>query len=964
MADRWALAFGIPVLLVLVGGAIRSGPRDRRRGTGRARVFRRFGGVLLAASAVAGWAAAPDISGRLVAAGVAAIALALAGTLDEHGRLPRRATFIAELIAAVAVVGAGLRVGVMGPDLIDGAVTVVWLVSVTTAWNGLADPDGLAAGVTLGAAGGVFALAGFGNQDALAAIAAATAGACLGFLAYNLPPASLVADRGATLFLGFVIAVATVEARPAIGAPGSLTVPLMLASVALLDAVFVAFARLRHRKQLTTRRPDHVAHHLEARGWTIGATVATLVALQLAASALAVFVARGVLAPAVGAGVVAVLLLALAVAASRGRIYRGRPEGLRPVWKLALLGLVVAGGAAAIPATLAGIQAREMLLDGRDAARDAVNAARRGEPREAARHFTDAADLFEDARDRLGGPLVSAGLVVPVLASNLEATRDLAAAGADLARAGVDLTAPVDPEKLRVRDGRVDLAEVRRIAPSLETASAVLTETERRVGEIDSPFLLGPVKDAIAEVERELGRTELDAARGAEAARLLPDILGGDGPRRYFLAVQNTAELRATGGAILHWGILTAVDGEVDLESFDPIRLLNPDEANPGLDRTLDAPDEYVERYGRFEPAQTWQNVNMSPDFPVVGRVIAGLYPQSGGQPIDGVIAVDPYGLAALLQLTGPIDVPPWPVPITSKNVVEVTLREAYAAFEGQEAVREDFLGDVAEVAIDEATEGDLGRPDKIARALGEASREGHADLYFTRPEEQALAEVLGADAAVPAAAGDSLLLVAQNAGANKLDLYVQRALRYDVRVEPDPAGTTARVRGQLEVQLANTATLDLPRIVIGPNIPELGAGQHRMFVSIYSPLAFTAATLNGFPIGLESDAELGRNVFSGFVDVGAGENATLVLELDGAVALAGGDYVLDLLHQPSAGSESVDVRVELGPGWRVAGTDGLDRQTPGRARGRVELEEGRTVRVELDRGGGRDLWDRLHHGP
>ena len=115
--------------------------------------------------------------------------------------------------------------------------------------------------------------------------------------------------------------------------------------------------------------------------------------------------------------------------------------------------------------------------------------------------------------------------------------------------------------------------------------------------------------------------------------------------------------------------------------------------------RRLDAPPDYLARYARFTPAQVWQNLNMSPDFPTVSRLIADLYPQSGGTALDGVVAVDPFGLRALLQLTGPVVVPNWPVPITADNVVDVTLRQEYEVF-ADRGLRENFLGDVAKGAV------------------------------------------------------------------------------------------------------------------------------------------------------------------------------------------------------------------------------------------------------------------------
>ena len=74
---------------------------------------------------------------------------------------------------------------------------------------------------------------------------------------------------------------------------------------------------------------------------------------------------------------------------------------------------------------------------------------------------------------------------------------------------------------------------------------------------------------------------------------------------------------------------------------------------------------------------------------------------------------------------------------------MQVTLSDAYAAF-AETPERADFLGDVAQVAVEAATSGNLGRPAQIAKVMGAAAHEGHLILAFARPEEQELAVELG----------------------------------------------------------------------------------------------------------------------------------------------------------------------------------------------------------------------------
>ena len=183
--------------------------------------------------------------------------------------------------------------------------------------------------------------------------------------------------------------------------------------------------------------------------------------------------------------------------------------------------------------------------------------------------------------------------------------------------------------------------------------------------------------------------------------------------------MQNGAEWRATGGFIGNWGILTSEGGKVRLDHFARNSALNPPEAQS---RVLHVPEEYVRRYERFFPGLAWQNINMSPDFPTMAQIMTDVYRQATGDQIDGILAVDPEGLAALMRLTGPVSVAGWPEPLSAQNVVRVTLNDAYVAFAQDQRV--DFIGDVAHDVMDRATSDRLGRPARIAKVLGQAARE------------------------------------------------------------------------------------------------------------------------------------------------------------------------------------------------------------------------------------------------
>jgi hypothetical protein len=413
-------------------------------------------------------------------------------------------------------------------------------------------------------------------------------------------------------------------------------------------------------------------------------------------------------------------------------------------------------------------------------------------------------------------------------------------------------------------------------------------------------------------------------------------MLGADEPRHYFLAVQTPAEERGTGGLIGNYGEITADKGRLSLTRFGRIGELN--EFNVSVPRTLVAPPDYIERYARFAPQLQWLNVNLSPDFPTVAGVIAELYPQSGGQEVDGVIAVDPAGLAAILQLVGGVRVGSWPDLITSDNAVQILLRDQYNRFQYDDRV--DFLGEVAQETWRRLTSGFLPSPQALVTALGPAVQGKHLLLAATRPSEEQVFDEMGAAGRMAPVNGDFLGVIVQNAAANKADAFLSRDIDYDVNLDPG----SGRLEGVLKVVLRNDApSSGLPDYVIGNTI-DLPKGTNRMLLSVYTPWEILAATSDGQEVRLEDQRELGRRVFSTPVVIPPGTSVSLEFRLSGKMPRAD-IYRLDVHSQPAAGADQLRTSLSLSSGWRV---DGGGR----RATQSLPLDADRTLEVPLRRAG------------
>lgn len=602
-----------------------------------------------------------------------------------------------------------------------------------------------------------------------------------------------------------------------------------------------------------------------------------------------------------------VLVAGLARAPGRARRIAFRTAGI----------LVVASAAAGGLGLAAALGARTSVNEGVQAARDGLGAVQRADRADASARFGRAAAAFDKADSSIGAWWARPALAVPIVGQHAKALRTLAGAGADLAGAGARAAREADPDSLRLTDGAFDLQALERVRRPLEVAMASLVRSRDRLDDARSPWLVAPVADRLDELAERVRSASGSAETAVLALRNAPSLLGADGPRRYFLAVQTPAEARASGGLIGNWGELVAEDGRITLGRFGRTR-----ELNSGGDlaaRRISGPADYVRRYSPFKPSLYWQTVTMSPDFPTVAQVIRELYPQSGGAPVDGVISVDPYAFAALLRLTGPVSVPGGEGQLTADNAAQILLHDQYLSFgETAEADRVDFLDLASQTMFAKLTSTTLPSPRAVADALAPAVAGRHLQLSSAHEAEQRFFERIGAAGAVAPVRGDSVGVVTQNFNGNKIDWYLRRSYRYDAEFDP----ATGEVAAKLEVQLRNDAPAEgLPRSVIGfggfaaPGQPQTAFGENLLLLSVYSPLQLKTMTVDdGQVLAISRQNELGRRVYSALVSVKSMSTRTVTVELAGRVRR--GDYRLDVLRQPTVTPDEADLSVALPSGW------------------------------------------------
>jgi UDP-N-acetylmuramyl pentapeptide phosphotransferase/UDP-N-acetylglucosamine-1-phosphate transferase len=248
---------------------------------------------------------APDKDRLIWTTLAGALCFFVIGLADDLFALPPLPRLVGQVAVAMVVWDQGVRIGSIElpfdalngahltlPPLLSLLATVVWLVGITNAINWLDGLDGLAAGVSGIAAIGLLSVSFSLAQPAAGLLAAALAGACLGFLRHNFNPARIFMGDGGSYFLGFALAAISIVG-PAKGLTGvSLLLPLLILSLPLADMSAVIMGRLREGRSPFYPDRRHLHHRLLRSGLSHRRTVVVIYAFTQWLGALALVLAN------------------------------------------------------------------------------------------------------------------------------------------------------------------------------------------------------------------------------------------------------------------------------------------------------------------------------------------------------------------------------------------------------------------------------------------------------------------------------------------------------------------------------------------------------------------------------------------------------------------------------------------------------------------------------------------------
>lgn len=213
--------------------------------------------------------------------------ICIVGFFDDIYNLSAKIKFIIQCFAAAIVViifnisinivtwpwapSGTIELGDFGIPL-----TILWIVGVTNAVNLIDGLDGLAAGVSSIAAIFLMLLSIIIGEPVAIVLTAALAGSCLGFLPHNFNPATIfMGDTGST-FLGFVLAVISVQGLLKSYTAITIIIAVLVLGLPIFDTLFAIVRRILNGQPIMQADRGHLHHRLMDKGYSQRRAVLTL----------------------------------------------------------------------------------------------------------------------------------------------------------------------------------------------------------------------------------------------------------------------------------------------------------------------------------------------------------------------------------------------------------------------------------------------------------------------------------------------------------------------------------------------------------------------------------------------------------------------------------------------------------------------------------------------------------------
>lgn len=536
---------------------------------------------------------------------------------------------------------------------------------------------------------------------------------------------------------------------------------------------------------------------------------------------------------------------------------------------------------------------------------------------QAEQEFHSASSLFQQVGDDLGA-LPGMSTSIPGIGAKLTAARHVLPLAIEASQIGVLACKTINVLVPDLRNP-MDKTGPKLTQTDLTTASQNLQQIQLGLGSLmtqvshlqSSDLQLDPSLGKFIGTFRKDGLTLQSTLNQVQSVLgIAPIILGVKAPANYLLEILDSTELRPGGGFIGSYGLLTLADGHISDLHMTDIDLIDKPFEMAG--HTIPYPSTY--RWFDLAPASwSFRDSNLDADFPASARNGEQTYALEGGKtPLQGVIAITPWLIQGLLNITGPVDMrPEYNETITAQNLIaRIHYHQLGGGIEGSELIpspdghsslRKRFSSYLAEHLIARVHQlvGSPSTSNRFFTLLTNAFRSKDIQMYFNLGAAEDVLQHYQLASSIQAPTGDGLFVVDANISPNKASDFIKYTMNDTVTI--DPSGnvlhhTTLRYAWVLPGQIYGLST-------------------YRDYVHIYVPPGSTLRSQDGWQ-SRGTDREFGRNVWMGYFTLAFGQAQVVMLDWmtpKAATHDAQGWHYHDLIQKQAGNNQwTVSVRVLL----------------------------------------------------
>jgi len=422
--------------------------------------------------------------------------------------------------------------------------------------------------------------------------------------------------------------------------------------------------------------------------------------------------------------------------------------------------------------------------------------------------------------------------------------------------------------KLPIDERRRILSTIYSADVSLKTVNEKLTASLKDIEEIKSFKWFGPLSARLEELKEKISLGQRTIEEASPLTRLLPSLLGYPNTSRYLLILQNSDELRPTGGFVGTYGVIQTKDG--DFERFETHDIYHLD--MPVKDKISIAPPAPLKTYLGVDK---WymRDANWSPDWPTSARELLRFYKlENAAMPtpdpisdFDGVIAITPELITDLMKLTGPITIQGETyTPQNFVDLLQYKVEKDYVRLGTPSWQRKEVIGDISKEMKQRLLDLPLGRWPEMINLISDNVARKNILLFSNDANLQKLISEQGWSGEVRHDWGDYLMVVDANMAALKTDAVMDRQIEYNIEEGND--NLTAKVI----LRYSHNGNFDWKTT------------RYRTYTRVYVPSGSRLIKASGQSQGEVSvGEESGKTYFAAFLSVEPGQIGQLVFEYE-----------------------------------------------------------------------------------